>query len=120
MTNPLALIVEDDRDSARLYRRILEPTGVDSEIVYTRDSAIDWLEKEVPDFVLLDLRLADDESGSEVLEEIKNDARLSDTRVIIITAYSKLADGLEERADTVIIKPVKVKQLRELIAEMMP
>lgn len=115
MSNPLALIVEDDRDSARLYRRILEPTGVDSEIVYTPDSALEWLEKSVPDFVLLDLRLSDDDSGADILKEIRKDTRLDDTHVIVITAYSKLADELIEAVETVIIKPVKVKQLRELI-----
>ena len=118
MSNPLALIVEDDRDSARLYRRILEPTGVDSEIVYNSDTALNWLEKSVPDFVLLDLRLDDDDSGAEILHEIRSDTRLAETRVIIITAYSRLADDLVDAVETVIIKPVKVKQLRELIADL--
>jgi len=55
-------------------------------------------------------------SGAEILRQIRADARLDKTRVIVATADSRVPDVLREQADLVLIKPVSFSQLRDLAA----
>jgi len=118
MSKKLALIIEDDKDSARLYMRIMEPLGYSFDIAYNKEDAIAHLSKTIPHLVLLDMSLVRrklDDSGKEILENIRSDARMSATKVIIISAYSKLIDELQDQADGIIIKPINAKKLIALI-----
>ena len=121
MSNKTALIVEDDKDSARLYTRIMEPLGYELNIAANKDEALMRLNESVPDLVLLDMSLVRrqlDQSGKEILNNIRTDKRLSATKVIIISAYSKLIDELQDQADGIIIKPINAKKLITLIQSM--
>ena len=118
MSKKLALIIEDDKDSARLYRRIMEPLGYEFETADNKEDALTLLSETVPDLVLLDMSLVRrklDESGKEILNNIHSDKRLSKTRVIIISAYSKLVDEFQDEVDGVIIKPINAKKLIAMI-----
>ena len=118
MSNKTALIVEDDKDSARLYTRIMEPLDYEFNTAANKDEAITLLKDSVPDLVLLEMSLVKrqlDKSGKEILHIIRADPRLSDTKVIIISAYSKLVDELQDKADGIIIKPINAKKLIALI-----
>ena len=121
MSNKTALIVEDDKDSARLYTRIMKPLGYEFIIAVNKDEAMKHLKESVPDLVLLDISLIKrqlDKSGQEILQHIRADTRLSVTKVIIISAYSKLIDELQDEADGIIIKPIKAKKLIALIESL--
>ncbi|MCH7662698.1 MAG: response regulator [Chloroflexi bacterium] len=118
MSNKTALIVEDDKDSARLYTRIMKPLGYEFETVSNKDDALAWLKDAVPDLVLLDISLVKrqlDYSGKEILEYIRGETRMSATKVIVISAYSKLVDEIQDQADGTIIKPINGKKLIALI-----
>lgn len=115
-----ALIVEDDRDVAQLYDRVLQAGGYATEIVPTGEAALARLAIIVPHLVLLDLNLPAHASGVDVLHHIRADPRLSKTRVIIVTGHLDLADHVRDEADRILLKPVDVNQLGELAERFRP
>ncbi len=113
MSNLLALIVEDDKDLAKLFSIALQEAGFTTEIVYAGDDAQDCLETMTPDLVVLDLYLPH-VGGGEILKQIHADPRLKDTKVLIVTAGVRAAEEYRNQADLTLVKPVDFAQLREL------
>ena len=113
----LALIVEDEAELADIFARALAKAGFVSEITMDGDTALSWLSSTKPDLVLLDLALPGTQ-GEDILDHIRTDPRLANTKVIVATAYGELAEPLKEKADVVLIKPVGFTQLRELAARL--
>lgn len=109
------LIIEDDHDVAQLYERVLQADGYATEIIRTGEAALARLAAALPHLVLLDLNLPPHVSGVEVLHHIRADARLSATRVIVVTGHLDLADDVRDQADRLLLKPVDVSQLREVV-----
>ena len=113
MGGQLALIVEDDYDLSMIFAQALEEAGFRTQIVRTGDTALMWLASEVPAVVVLDLHLPR-VGGTDILRRIRDDARLDETKVIVVTADANLASSLDEGANLVLIKPVSYSQLRDL------
>ena len=79
-------IIEDDADSRRLLRRVLQARG-EYQIFEAEngDQGLELVRQHRPDLVLLDLMMPGLD-GFEVLERIRADQNLTDTRIIVITA----------------------------------
>jgi CheY-like chemotaxis protein len=120
MINPRALAIEDDKDIAELYGRVLESLGFETEILRTGEAALARLAVIAPVVVLLDLNLPPHISGRDVLHQIRADKRLAETRVIVVTGHPELAETIGDEADAVLIKPVDVSVLSDLIARLHP
>jgi CheY-like chemotaxis protein len=120
MTNRRALVIEDDKDIAELYGRVLESLGFETEIIRRGEAASARLTAVVPAVVLLDLHLPSHISGSDILHQIRADKRLIETRVIVITGHPELAETIRDEADMVLNKPVDVGQLSDLISRLYP
>ncbi len=94
-------IIDDDPDARRLLRRILQARGEYQifEAAGGREG-IEMVRRERPDLVLLDLMMPEVD-GFQVLEAIKADKELADTRIIVITAKTLSAGERRrlERAD---------------------
>jgi DNA-binding response OmpR family regulator len=118
-TSPLALVVEDDFDAATIFAKALEAVGFSTEVIREGDTALKRLEEIVPHLVLLDLHLPN-VGGKEILTNIRADARLAHTRVIIASADPRTADTLQDIADLVLIKPISFSQVRDLTARFKP
>jgi CheY-like chemotaxis protein len=112
MSNPLALIIEDDPKLGQIFSLTLQ-ADFTTEICPDGREALARLAQVVPALVVLDLHLPG-ASGEEILASIRADPRLAGTRVILSTANHLQADLLEEQADVVLLKPVSPTQLREL------
>jgi len=117
MSNLFALIVEDDNDLAIIFAMALQEAGFETQIVRAGDTALMWLSSSTPDIVVLDLHLPR-VSGDTILKEIRADARLAKTKVIITTADPRMAEMLDDKADLVLLKPVGFSQLRDLAARL--
>jgi DNA-binding response OmpR family regulator len=109
----LALIIEDDDDAASIFAKALQDAGFESEIARTGDKALARLAGPPPAVVRLDLELPR-VSGEDILHQLRADAHLAETCVIVTTAYSYLVENLKEEADLVPIKPVGYSQLRDV------
>ncbi len=119
MSNPLALIIEDDPDAATIFSEALQAAGFETEIVRTGDKALKQLAVTTPDAVVLDLHLPH-VSGTDILRQIRADARLAKTRMIIATADPRMAELLRDQTDLVLLKPISFSQLRDLAARLRP
>jgi diguanylate cyclase (GGDEF)-like protein len=117
MEKPLAMIIEDERDIAALFRHVLDITGYRTEIVMHGSDALKRLELIRPDIILLDLNLPG-VSGAKILEEIRSNDRLMNVPVVVITGYSQAADSLPVEPDLVLMKPVNMDQLSNLVQRL--
>lgn len=117
MSGQLALVIEDHKDISELFQTVLQQAGFETEIVATGDGAVARLADVVPDVVILDLHLPGVQ-GDEILHQIRADARMAETRVIVITAYAALARTLQDEADLVLIKPISLNLLRRLVSRL--
>lgn len=115
--NERILVVDDDREIARLLRSYLEQAGYTVLVANDGGAALHALRRERPDLLLLDLMLPD-KDGWTVTRTIRSDQQLSDTLIIMITARVEDTDkilGLELGADDYITKPFNP---REVIARV--
>jgi len=117
MRKPFALIIEDDRDVAALFRHVMDLAGFRTEIVFHGQVAVERLSTSQPDIVLLDLNLPG-VSGSQILEMIRKDDRLNHTKVVVVTGYAHVAGGLSVQPDLVLLKPISIDQLRVLVSRI--
>ena len=109
------LIVEDDYASGHAYKKILEGEGFIAEHVPTGHDAMERIETEPPDLVLLDILLPAMD-GLEVCRRVR--AREDYIPIIMITFKGEEVDrivGLELGADDYMTKPISG---RELIARV--
>ncbi len=117
MDKPFALIVEDDRDIAALFRHVLDVAGYQTEVVMHGGEAVERLQSVSPDIVLLDLSLPG-VPGSVILEDMRADERLKEVPVVVVTAHSHIADSLPVEPDLVLLKPVNLEQLSNLVQRL--
>ena len=114
MDKPFALIIEDERDIAALFRHVIDLSGYRTEVALHGQVGVERLANSQPDIVILDLNLPG-VSGREILEMIHKDERLRHTRVIVITAHAHIADSLPVEPDLLLLKPISIEQLTTLL-----
>ena len=106
-------LVEDDDSIRELVLYTLHTTGFEAEGF--RNAADFWqaLEKELPQLVLLDIMLPD-EDGLHILKRLRAGAETADLPVMMLTAKSSEYDrvvGLDSGADDYMPKPFGMMEL---------
>ncbi len=106
-------LVEDDDSIRELVLYTLRTTGFEAEGF--RNAADFWqaLEKELPQLVLLDIMLPD-EDGLHILKRLRAGAETADLPVMMLTAKSSEYDrvvGLDSGADDYMPKPFGMMEL---------
>jgi putative two-component system response regulator len=94
---PRVLVVDDDREIRRILRQLLAPAGYVVEEFATGNEALDRIQSDSPDLVLLDLRLPD-RDGHDVLAAIRADPATRLLPVVMLTGFATAAERL--RAQT--------------------
>lgn len=117
MDKPFALLIEDDRDVATLFRHVLDLAGYRSESILDGKEAMDRLASVSPDIVLLDLQLPN-MSGVEILKRMRADERMKTIPVVVVTAYAYYANSLPVKPDLFLLKPVDIHDLTSLIQKL--
>jgi two-component system response regulator AdeR len=115
MSELLGLIIEDDDDLSVIFSEALQAAGFKTEIIQSGDQALARWAITTPEVVVLDLHLPR-VAGMDILHQIRADARLAKTRVIVATAHPRMAESLRDEADLVLLKPISFSQLRDLAA----
>ena len=105
------LVVEDSRTVSDQLRRYLEELDSEVLVLPHGTGAATQAEAFRPDAILLDIYLPD-ESGWEVLEELKANPLTSDIPVVIISDADERERGLQAGAAEYVVKPVSRMQLR--------
>lgn len=107
------LIIEDESDIRELVAMNLSLAGLD---VLEAKDGLEGLQtalREKPDLIVLDLMLPE-MPGEEVLRKLRQDAKMREVPVIMLTAKSQTEDrtaGLEQGADDYLTKPFSPKEL---------
>lgn len=116
--NPLILVVEDEPRVSRYLRSSLQMSGYDALVAPDGVKALELVQENRPDLVLLDLRLPR-MSGLEVLENIR---RTNDVPVIVLTANDAEEDKVKALmlgADDYITKPFGARELQARIVAVL-
>lgn len=122
------LLAEDDAPVADLTIHALDADGLACEVVVVRDGAeaLDCLFHRNgfqarpggnPAFVLLDIKMPK-VNGFEVLEQIKSDAQLKTTPVVMFSSSNELADvsrSYQLGANAYVVKPLDFREFREAL-----
>lgn len=107
------LIVDDEKDIAKMLDYNLKKEGFRTLLAYDGEDAIDIAIKEHPQLIILDLMLPGMD-GLEVCKVLKKEIKTSIIPIIMLTAKSQEADkiiGLELGADDYVTKPFSPREL---------
>lgn len=118
---PRIVIADDNPQILELLEAYLEPLG--AQVITTADgqATLATVERERPDIVLLDVMMPK-RSGFEVCRSIKDDRRLRDIPVILITALNEFGDMERARecgADDFLSKPVNKLELIDRVSGLL-
>lgn len=111
------LVVDDERDFLESLVRRLQRRSVDAAGVTSGEAALEHLEREKADVVVLDVKMPG-MNGIEALRQIKQ--RHPEVEVILLTGHASVESGVEGlalEAFDYLIKPVKLDELIERIME---
>ncbi|MFW5801786.1 MAG: response regulator [Spirochaeta sp.] len=107
------LLVDDNRQNLSLLYRILSAQGFRVLIAQDAISAKSIIHEEQPDLILLDVMLPD-QSGFDVCNELKQDPRTADIRVLFVSALSEVEDilgGFQAGGVDYITKPFHIDEV---------
>ena len=111
------LVVEDEPAIQELIALNLEQAGQRAVMADSAEQALERIQEELPDLVLLDWMLPG-QSGLELARRLRADARTKKLPIIMLTARGEEEDklrGLETGADDYITKPFSVQELQARI-----
>ncbi len=123
------LLIEDNPADIRLIKELFKDYKTENEIYTVNDGvkALKFLyqhgqyeDTPRPDLILLDLGLPR-KDGFEVLKEIKNDKKLKNIPVIIVTVSNDpeiINNAYKLQANCVIIKPLDIDDFNRCIKSM--
>lgn len=111
------LIVDDEKNVRKLYSEELGAEGYETVAAATIAEALDAVQKETPDLIILDIKL-ENESGIDCLMKIVE--HYKNLPVIINSAYSIYKDNFQTwAADAYIVKSMDLAPLKAKIGELL-
>ena len=120
MKKPKILVVDDDERNLKVVSAMLAPLEYD--VILARDGieALEMVEKEKPDVILLDIMMPKMD-GFEVLKILKENEETKIIPVVMVTALKEVEDrakALELGADDFLTKPVEKLELRARVKSL--
>ncbi|SDI61376.1 response regulator [Alteribacillus bidgolensis] len=115
------LIVDDQYGIRVLLKEVLEKDGYEVHQASNGLQALEIMEKEKPDLLLLDMKIPGMD-GIEILKERKNRQLAANMEIILMTAYGELNvinDAKELGASTYLSKPFDIDQVRKEIKSLL-
>ena len=111
------IVVDDDAVDARFVLRAFSDTGSSLAITHVMDAdtASDRLEKEMFDYVLLDINMPGT-NGVDLLRRLRSEARTAVIPVIMLSSSSNAADisrAYKNGANAYAVKPSSLSGYRE-------
>ena len=107
------LLIDDEKKICEFVKAYLDKEGYKTDVAYNGNDAINYLDNNQYDIVLLD-RMLPDISGEEICNYIRNNCKLVNIAIIMLTAKTEDDDrieGFELGCDDYICKPFNVKEL---------
>ncbi|HEX7503066.1 MAG TPA: response regulator, partial [Acidobacteriota bacterium] len=107
--NPVLLCVDDEEANLKLLEKLLVPRGYAVVRAASGKDALQKIKSQAIDLVLLDV-IMPGMGGFEVCRQIKEDPKLRDIPIIMITALTARQDhvrGIEAGAEEFLAKPIE-------------
>ena len=115
------LAVDDDPITLRALRQVLLHKGFEVQEAADGEGALELLERESFDLVILDVALPGI-SGFDVCRKIRASERTADVPVIFLTVHGSVADmkgGRDAGSDLYLVKPVLTNKLLALVSSFL-
>jgi DNA-binding response OmpR family regulator len=115
------LIVDDQAVMLRLIAHPLEGAGYQIATAMTGVEALQKIQSEQPDLIILDVMLPD-ASGIDICRRVRQVLHLTDLPIIILSGQTELSakiQGLEAGADDYVTKPVDPKEMLARVRAML-
>jgi DNA-binding response OmpR family regulator len=110
------MVVDDEENIRKLYEAELTAEGYSVAVASTGETALELLETDPPDLIVLDIKM-DDKDGLSVLSSIKE--RRRDMPVVLNSAYSTYKRDFNSwLADAYVIKSSDLAELKTKIKEL--
>jgi two-component system NtrC family sensor kinase len=116
---PLIFYVDDESDALIALKAGLEDRGYSVETAQTGELALEWLSRNQPSLILVDLRMQP-MNGFEIFQKIRKNPQMAKTPVFFLTAVD---DSLAKKfgktlgVNAYITKPIDLTSLDSLIKE---
>ena len=107
------LIADDEVNIVISLEFLMKREGFEVSVAKDGAEAVDKIRAERPDLVLLDVMMPK-KTGFEVCQEIRADADVASTKILMLTAKGRdteMAKGLALGADAYMTKPFSTKEL---------
>jgi DNA-binding response OmpR family regulator len=115
------LVVDDEPNIVMSLQFLMTRAGFDVEVAHNGREAIEALDREPPDLLLLDVMMPEFD-GHVVCERIRQDRRWDRTRIVMLTARGREAErarGLALGADQYVTKPFSTRVLVEQVKSLL-
>lgn len=115
------LLADDNPQMLELLEAYLDPLSLRVVTAMDGQTALSLIESERPDVVLLDVMMPK-RSGFEVCRMVKEDPRLRDVPVVMVTALNESGDRERARecgADDFLTKPVNKLELVDCVENLL-
>ncbi len=112
-SRPLILIVEDSSVNGKLCERLLNKNGFDTAVCSDGESAIEFVNSNSPDLILLDIIMPGID-GYEFCRVIKNNPKIRHTPIIFLSSMNdekSIIKGFESGAVDFVTKPFRHQEL---------
>jgi DNA-binding response OmpR family regulator len=115
------LVAEDDEDILLLVTTRLQRDGFDVVAARSGTEALDLMRERRPEIAVLDIGMPPPD-GLEVVRQVRSDAELRSTRLLLLTAKAQESDvrrGMEAGADAYVSKPFSPADLSARVRELL-
>lgn len=115
------LVVDDTETMRSFYDVLLRGQGYEVDAAADGVEALDKLNAEMPDLVLLDLMMPNMD-GIECCRRIKSNAETRDVKVVMVTSrseYSRITEAFAAGCDDYVVKPVDRTELMLKVRELL-
>jgi two-component system, cell cycle response regulator DivK len=119
-TGKKILVVDDKEENRRLIKKVLGFHGYTIIEAESGEKAIEMARIELPDLILMDIRLREGIDGIETTRRLKNERNLSPIPIIAITASVSPEDvqrALDSGCSGFIRKPIDINEFPNQIFE---
>ncbi|MDD4923241.1 MAG: response regulator [Dehalococcoidales bacterium] len=114
------LVVEDNDDGRRLVSKVLKMHGYQVTGVATGEDAIVKAQSELPDLILMDIRLPGGIDGLEATKRIKSEPQTAHITILALTASVRPEDvqaALDAGCSGFARKPIDIDELPKQVEE---
>jgi CheY-like chemotaxis protein len=123
------VVTDDDQDIRAFLKAFLEGQGHSVVTASNKEEGMQTIEAERPDLILLDVMMAGWQDGFEMARELKQNADLKDTPILMLTGIKEETGiGFKDAAgdpawcpvDGFLEKPVQPDALLEEVGKLLP